>query len=720
MIGRGLTSSKRVLGALAAAGAVVAVLAGPARAATKPVPSLTPKATHQLWLRLVHRPHRPLAAADCKPARVVVYTETDWLRVATKLAANASPCAQYVITIPPLAANKTQPRVNQAGAIRALGPAFVPFAEVNYAGWSAYVRSTSVSWFDAGVEARRRVDAAGYSGWAVNEMNSAVRQGAGTARQDAADFLRGLYTGDSGVPRQGVVFTVGIAENTSNLATYKTNLQGWLGDSGFWTAIPTYVSDWLQETYGDMRAYAVADSTAQQRRDALVRYLGAVRTLANAGPDEAAPARAFLQQAYGPLTTASWASGGEYGFTQFPFQQMEDYVSAETYAARFLASGAAQTVDRFGYAWAPLNTLGLSASDFASQTGEILNRIAAAVHDSAETVDPLDPGVGACGAAGQPVWCSTVVPGAAFTTAWTTFSTWAPPRLVITSPPMTLTAGVWGGPLTVELQTNGLPNPNLGPQTVTLSTSSPKGAFATDPAGPWSGTLALTIPLGSDSAAFYYLDTEAGAPTISASLPAQPPAQQTVNVLPGALASIVLAPKAATLTALRTKAFAGAGRDSFGNSVSTPIRWSLGPGTPGRLTAVTGRQTTFAAAARVGTGTVVARGGAVTASARVTVKKGTARVVSIRYTSSAGRLVVTTTVRDAGKLPVPNAALTLRVERGGRSFTLVRGKTTRSGTFVWRSTHRAPAGCYSTRVERLVAPGFTWNGRRPSNGTCRR
>jgi hypothetical protein len=82
--------------------------------------------------------------------------------------------------------------------------------------------------------------------------------------------------------------------------------------------------------------------------------------------------------------------------------------------------------------------------------------------------------------------------------------------------------------------------------------------------------------------------------------------------------------------------------------------------------------------------------------------------------------VVTTTVLDAGRKPVPNAALTLRVRRNGGSFTLVRGKTTKAGSFVWRSRRQAPRGCYATRVERVVAPGFTWNGRRPSNGLCKR
>jgi hypothetical protein len=41
------------------------------------------------------------------PLRAIFYTQTDWLRLATKLAAQPSPCAQYYVSVPPLAAAKT-------------------------------------------------------------------------------------------------------------------------------------------------------------------------------------------------------------------------------------------------------------------------------------------------------------------------------------------------------------------------------------------------------------------------------------------------------------------------------------------------------------------------------------------------------------------------------------------------------------------------------------
>jgi hypothetical protein len=53
---------------------------------TAPVPSLQPKLTQQLWERLVHRQHTLAVSPSCRPLRAYFYTESDWLRLATKLA----------------------------------------------------------------------------------------------------------------------------------------------------------------------------------------------------------------------------------------------------------------------------------------------------------------------------------------------------------------------------------------------------------------------------------------------------------------------------------------------------------------------------------------------------------------------------------------------------------------------------------------------------------
>lgn len=493
--------------------AVVLATAPTAAAGVRIVPSLTPQATHALWLAEAARARaapRRLAAATCNPAHVVVYAQTDWLRLATKLAAQPSPCADYSVSVPPLSADKTQARSGQAAQIRALGPGFHALDEVSWNGWSAWVAAGNGSWFDAGVTARQRMAAAGFDAgagdtWAVNELSSAVRAGTGAARQNALEFLRGLAS--DGV--KGVVFVQGIGQSTSDTTTYKLALQGWLADSVFWSAASGYVRDWAQEAYGDLRTYAVAGASADARRDQEVQYLGHELALAQAGPASVATARSFLDSAYVALGNAAWAWPSAYGWTAAPLANMEDFVSGQVYAGRSL--GAPSGVDRLGFAWSPSNTLGLSDADFAAQTGALLDRLAASIRDSGTTAD----------AACAPSWCTTSLDGSAFTTAWQWFSTWSPTLLVLTSPPATFTAGS-SSVITVQLQAAGVPQTTGSAQTVTFATTSASGSF--------SPSATVTIPAGASTASVTYTDSEPGTPTVSATTAGLAPVSQVETV----------------------------------------------------------------------------------------------------------------------------------------------------------------------------------------------
>lgn len=53
-------------------------------------------------------------------------------------------------------------------------------------------------------------------------------------------------------------------------------------------------------------------------------------------------------------------------------------------------------------------------SDFASQTGELLDRLAASIHDSDQSPEA------ACGTE----WCTNSVDGAIFVETWKTFTAW--------------------------------------------------------------------------------------------------------------------------------------------------------------------------------------------------------------------------------------------------------------------------------------------------------
>ena len=167
-----------------------------------------------------------------------------------------------------LSDDKTQPRADEAWRIRALGPAFHALAEINVTGWTAWVATTGKSWYEAGVEARRRMAAAGYDvaagdTWALNELSSAVRQGIGDARANMRAFLKGLYDGDGVLPSaRGAVFVAGIGQATGDLSVYQARLQDWYEDAEFWTDLSRYASDWSQEVYGDVRALR------RRRRDA--------------------------------------------------------------------------------------------------------------------------------------------------------------------------------------------------------------------------------------------------------------------------------------------------------------------------------------------------------------------------------------------------------------------------------------------------------------------
>jgi hypothetical protein len=626
------------IGVIASAATAAALLGigEPGRAAAGspyqigPVPSLAPAATKALWGRLAHGHGRlaGTATATCRPLRVIFYAETDWRRLATTLAANASPCAQYYISVPPVTNDKTQERSDEAWRIRALGSNFHALAEIHKSAWGAWVTNGGGSWYQAGVEARKGMAAAGFDvaqgdTWAVNEFGSGVRQGSGTARGDMRDFVHGLFDGDGALPTaKGVVWTAGIGQGTTSLTTYKANLENWLQDSAFWTDMSLHVSDWSQEVYGDFRSYAVAGSTLQVRSDYLNDYLEHVLELADAGPDTIATARSYLQTAYAPLANAAWAYPSAYGWTSVPYDQMENYVSAQTYALRSFSAAQAQPEDRWGFAWAPKNSLGLSSSDFASQTGAILARLAAAIHDSAQTVDPSDPGSGACGPQGQNLWCNGQINGASFTDAWKTFQVWGQQTLAFTTPAQTLTAGVPSERLTVQLQNGaGTSVTAAGDVTVTLSASSAQGALSPSPAGPWSPTLAVTIPAGSTvTPSFYYMDTRAGSPALTASWGGATSGTQTEAVDPGPLRSIAVSPATAKVAARAGQALDASGADAYGNPVDVSRAvWSVTPHSLGAVSPSTGASTTLTAGARSQRGSVSASVGGVEGNASVTV-----------------------------------------------------------------------------------------------------
>jgi hypothetical protein len=689
-----------------------------------PVPSLEPAKTDALWKSLVaEKPHAVRAQTACRPLRAVFYAASDWLRLATKLAAAASPCADYYISIPPLVADKTQFRREQASKIRALGPNFHTLAEIHFTTWSRWVSSTGNSWFTAGVTAREHMAAAGYDvaqgdAWELNELSTAVRRGDGNARANVRELLRGLYTGDGTRPTRGAVLTVGFGQRTSDLTAYQNTMQNWLADSAFWTDMGAYVSDWSQEVYGDLRAHAVPGEAVSVRREYLNDYLQHPLVLATAGPATIEPARSFLQATYSPLANATWPREGGWGWTMVPVDQMSAYISSQVDAMRYFTATTAQARDHWGFAWAPSNTTGMSASDFAAQTGQLLDRLAAAIRDSAEATNPETGVTGACGPPGADTLCNVDIAGAFHNAAWRSFRTWTQPLLTIVPPTQTVAAGTASAPSTVTLTTAaGTPVTSGAPLTVTLRSSSSRGTFSTSPTGPWTPTLALSVAPGV-SGTYYYRDTLAGSAMITASALGATAGTQTVTVTAGPAVQLVVAPTAGHLRARETRRFVASTTDAFGNAASAKVTWRVAPPAFGRIAPSADGGATFTAGRVVGTGRVIASAGPLRASASVGVSPGSLRIAALTAAPTSRGLRVLVSVRDGARRPISKAALTVVVSEGARRVFRGRAITGSGGNAVLRV--RAGAGCFRVVVDRAKAQGFQWTGATPRRSICRR
>jgi hypothetical protein len=711
-----------LFGALAALALAVALAgaggqATAARGAEVPVPSLEPAKTEQLWRSLVARPARQRQAQPaCRPLRAVFYAASDWLRLATKLAAAASPCAEYYISVSPLVADKTTFRRDQAWRIRALGPTFHAMAEIHFATWTRWVQTTGSSWHAAGVTARQRMAEAGYDvalgdTWAVNEVTSAVRRGDGNARTNLRDFLRGLHEGDGTRPTRGAALVIGFGQRTADVSVYQNTLQGWLADTSFWADMATYVSDWSQEVYGDVRNHAVPGVPVADRREYLNDYLQHKLVLSGAGPAEIEPARAYLREAYSPLANGAWPRETAWGWTMVPFEQMAAYVSAQVDAMRAFSISTAQTRDHWGFAWAPSNTTGLPNADFAAQTGQILDRMGAAIRDSG-SASAESSITGACG--GDESLCAIDLDGAAHNGAWRSFRAWAQSTLSLgTATLPAIVAGVASPPLELSVATAV-----ARPVTVTLRTSSPGGTFSTSAAGPWTPSLALSVTPGAVTT-FHYRDTRAGAAVLTATAPGTTQASRELTVVAGAAARVAVTPGSREVRARGEVTFTGTATDAFGNAASAGLTWSVSPPTLGTVVRGRGAVATFRAARVLGSGTVTAtaNGGTLSGSATVVVRPAALRLAAT-FRGMSRSVQVALAATDAQGRPVPQAALAFAVRLDGRRVARTRAVTGAAGKA--RLSVPAATGCYTVVVTRAVAQGFVWNGRTPRTRLCRR
>ncbi len=174
--------------------------------------------------------------------------------------------------------------------------------------------------------------------------------------------------------------------------------------------------------------------------------------------------------------------------------------------------------------------------------------------------------------------------------------------LVFTSAAQTLVAGSASGPITIQIQ------PAVGaPVTATLSSSSPRGAFALSSGGPWSAA-SVTVPAGG-TGSFYYQDCQVGSPTLTVSASGYSSGSQAETVNAGPLAALSVSPASVTLQPGGSQLFTASGSDACGNNVSlagAALTWSTTA--PGTLSPVSGTSTTFTATGS-GSGNVTVSGG---------------------------------------------------------------------------------------------------------------
>ena len=240
---------------------------------------------------------------------------------------------------------------------------------------------------------------------------------------------------------------------------------------------------------------------------------------------------------------------------------------------------------------------------------------------SGASPDPAATGAGK-------VWLANQYNVAGGTTSSASWRTWlfgvtptstSPPTASLTfaSPAQALTAGQPSAPIQV-----GLTVAQPGDVAVSVASNSANGQFAPSTAGPWSSTLQVTIATGQTaSPAFYYRDSRAGTPTLTASASGFTSVTQTETVAAAPLQTITVSPPNASLTVGGSQTFNASGADAFGNPVSVAAAsWTTTA--PGTLSPTGGTTTTFTAAT-AGSGLVQAAIGPVSGSASVTVASQT-------------------------------------------------------------------------------------------------
>jgi hypothetical protein len=259
------------------------------------------------------------------------------------------------------------------------------------------------------------------------------------------------------------------------------------------------------------------------------------------------------------------------------------------------------------------------------------------------------------------------------------------------------------GPVTVQIQdANGNPAPGTA-TTMNLSSSSTGAVFALTTGG--ASITSLTVPSGQSSASFYYGDTKAGTPTITAAATGLTSATQLENVTAAAANTVSVnsgSGQSAVIGGNYSTLLAATVTDQFGNPVSgTSVTFAApgsgASGTFANTTTTTSATTTSAGVATAtaikannvaGTFTVTATvSGHTPASFSMTNLAGPAAVVATvsgdNQQTTVGQpysTALVVSVKDASGNPVSGASVTFAAPASGASGTFANGTASTTAT----------------------------------------
>lgn len=236
----------------------------------------------------------------------------------------------------------------------------------NWNAWANWKQVNNKTWFDAGVEFRKRtVDAGCQDGdkWFLNELHSdwfgfrfseATRK---AARARIVSALRGLYEGGTLPDVTGFPADVARQHNLPEpgFTQYRTSLPKAYQAKNFWRSVRRYTEGWSKEVYNRCAQVCTGDAVATIANNGVNNYSYHQRFLALAAPDTStdtyAPVKTTLGEDYSPLMNAIFNSSLEVYGSRITLGQMTRLIRQQVYSARLAAEFRYGSAGRIGFAW---------------------------------------------------------------------------------------------------------------------------------------------------------------------------------------------------------------------------------------------------------------------------------------------------------------------------------------------------------------------------------